>query len=178
MLYLLFLLQPCYYCTYICIHADRLLFNLLRAYRLTLIDTSIDGIRVLCCHLPEGVLDDNGGVVADSQLQKENPLPLAGAQKILVPLCHSVPALVLYEGIVAEEVHRHRLAAVRANRKKLGRDSHILLPLDHFTDHGFVIKGLLTARLTALEQAVIALRVEQPLFCQSQPSESSGQRSW
>ena len=41
---------------------------------------------------------------------------------------------------------------------------HILLPFDHFADHDFVIKGLLTARLAALEQAIIALRVEQPLF--------------
>ena len=53
---------------------------------------------------------------------------------------------------------------MRTGRKKLGRDFHIFLPLDHFADHSFVIKGFLTARLTALEQAVIALRVKKPLF--------------
>ena len=49
-------------------------------------------------------------------------------------------------------------------RKKLGRDFHILLPCDHFTNHSFVIKGFLTARFATLEQTIIALRVEQPLF--------------
>ena len=75
-----------------------------------------------------------------------------------------MPAFILYKGIITAEIHGQRLAAVRTGRKKLGRDFHIFLPLDHFADHSFVIKGFLTARLTALEQAVIALRVKKPLF--------------
>ena len=43
-------------------------------------------------------------------------------------------------------------------------NAHILLLLDHLPDDRFVIKCLLTAGLAALEQAVIALRIEQPLF--------------
>ena len=58
----------------------------------------------------------------------------------------------------------HRFPAVGADRKKFCRDFHIFLLRDHFTDHSFVLKGFLTARLTALEQAVIALRVKKPLF--------------
>ena len=75
-----------------------------------------------------------------------------------------MPALVLYECIVAAEIHGHGPATVGTGRKKLGRDFHVLLSLDHFTDHGFVIKGFLTARLAALEQAVIPLCVEQTLL--------------
>ena len=88
----------------------------------------------------------------------------AGSEEILIPLRCCVPAFILYKGIITAEIHGQRLAAVRTGRKKLGRDFHIFLPLDHFADHSFVIKGFLTARLTALEQAVIALRVKKPLF--------------
>ena len=49
-------------------------------------------------------------------------------------------------------------------REQLSRDFHILLPPDHFTNRGFVLKGFLTARRTALEQTIIALRVKQPFF--------------
>ena len=93
-----------------------------------------------------------------------NALPTSGAEKVLIPLRCSVPAFVFHKGIIAAEIHGHRLATVRADRQKFRWYFHILLPLDHFTDHGFVIEGLLTARLTALEQAVISLRIEQPLF--------------
>ena len=137
-----------------------MLLNLLRTNRLTLIDAGVGSVRVLRGHLPEGVLDDNGGVVAHAKFQKENLLPVTSAEEILIPLCCSVPALVLHKGIIAAEVHGHGLPAVWTGWKKLGRNFHILLPLDHFADHGFVIKGLLTARFAALEQAVISLRVE------------------
>lgn len=48
----------------ICIHTDRLPLDLLRANRLSLVDTGVDCVRVLRRHLPEGVLDDDWGVVA------------------------------------------------------------------------------------------------------------------
>lgn len=148
----------------ICINADRLPIYLLRTNCLPLIDTGISGMGVLRRHLPEGVLDDDRRIVAYTQFQKENALPTSGAEKVLIPLRCSVPAFVFHKGIIAAEIHGHRLATVRADRQKFRWYFHIFLPLDHFTDHGFVIESLLTARLTALEQAVISLRIEQPLF--------------
>ena len=50
------------------------------------------------------------------------------------------------------------------SEEELGRDFHIFLPLYHLPNYRFVIKSFLTARLTALKQTVIALRVEQALF--------------
>ena len=50
----------------ICIHADRLLFDLLRAGRLPLVDADVGGVRVLGCHLPEGVFDDDRGIIANA----------------------------------------------------------------------------------------------------------------
>ena len=47
----------------ICIDADGLPLNFLRANRLPLVDADVGGVRVLGCHLPEGVLDDDRGVV-------------------------------------------------------------------------------------------------------------------
>ena len=82
-----------------------------------------------------------------------------------------MPAPVFHKFIIAAEVHGQWFPTVGADRKKFGRDFHILLPFDHFEDHDFVIKGLLTARLAALEQAIIALRVEQPLFIKACPLE-------
>ena len=45
----------------ICIDADGLPLNFLRTNRLPLVDASVGGVRVLGCHLPEGVLDDDRG---------------------------------------------------------------------------------------------------------------------
>lgn len=75
-----------------------------------------------------------------------------------------MPALVFHKFIIAAQVHGQRFAAVGADGEQLGRDFHILLPLYHLPNDRFVIKSFLTARLTALEQTVIALCVEQPLF--------------
>ena len=47
----------------ICIDADGLPLNFRRTNRLPLVDTSVGGVRVLSCHLPEGVLDDDRGVM-------------------------------------------------------------------------------------------------------------------
>ena len=44
---------------------------------------------------------------------------------------------------------------------------HIFLPRHHFPNDSFVIEGFLTARLAALEQTIITLRIEQPLFVKS-----------
>ena len=144
--------------------ADGLPLNFLRASRLPLVDADIGGVGVLGCHLPEGVFDDDRRIVPNAQFQKEDFPACTGTEKILIPLRRPVPALVLHKCIIAAQVHGQRFAAAGADGEQLGRDFHIFLPLDPFTDHSFIIKGFLTARLTALEQAVIALRVKKPLF--------------
>ena len=148
----------------ICIDADGLQLNFLWANCLPLVDADVGGVWVLGCHLPERVFDDNGRIVPNAQFQKEDFLPCAGPEKVFIPFRCSVPAFVLHEGIIAAQVQGQRLPAVGTGRKKLGRYFHILLPLDHLPNDLLIIKGLLTARLTALEQTIIALRVEQALF--------------
>ena len=128
------------------------------------IDADVGGVRVLGCHLPEGVLDDDRGIIANAQLQKEDFPACTGTEKILIPLRCPAPALVFHKFIIAAQVHGQRFAAVGADGEQLGQDFHILLPLYHLPNDRFVIKSFLTARLTALEQTVIALCVEQPLF--------------
>ena len=75
-----------------------------------------------------------------------------------------MPAFILDKLVVRTEVHGQWFPAVGTDREQLCWDFHIFLPLDHFTNHSFVLKGFLTARLTALEQAIIALRVKKPFL--------------
>ena len=117
-----------------------------------MVDTGVSGVRVLRRHLPEGVLDDDRGIIANAQLQKENFSAFTGTKKIFISFRCSVPALVLDKLVVRTQVHGQWFPAVGADGEQLWRDFHIFLPLDHFPDDRFVIKGLLTARLTALEQ--------------------------
>ena len=83
----------------ICMDADGLPLNFLRTNRLPLVDASVGGVRVLGCHLPKGVLDDDRGVIANAKFQKEDFPACTGTEKILIPLCCSVPAIVLHEGM-------------------------------------------------------------------------------
>ena len=99
-----------------------------------MIDTDVGGVRVLRRHLTEGAFDDGRGIIANAQFQKEDFLPRAGSEKILIPRRCPMPALVLNKGIIEAEVHGHGLAAVGTGWKKLGRDFHIFLSLDHFTN--------------------------------------------
>ena len=50
----------------ICMDADGLPLDLLRANRLPLVDADVGGVRVLGCHLPEGVFDDDRGVIPNA----------------------------------------------------------------------------------------------------------------
>ena len=123
----------------------------MRANCLSLIDTGVDCIRILRRHLPEWIFDDDGGIIANAQFQKENFLLCVGSEKILIPLCCPVLALVLHKRIIAAEIHGHGFPAMGAMGNQFRRSTHILLLLHHLTNGGFVIKGFLTARLTALE---------------------------
>ena len=147
--------------TDICIDADGFFADFPGRTGLPQIDANIRSIRPLRRHTPEGVFDDCRGVVPCAQLQKECFAAFMAAQESAVALGGGVPALVLDKGIVAPQIHRHRLAADRATRHKLARHTHIMLLLNHPADDFLIVIGFLAARLTALEQAVIALCVEQ-----------------
>ena len=79
-------------------NADRLPLDLRRANGLPLIDADVECVWIFSGHPPERILDDDRGVVADTQFQKENILPLVTAQKFTVSLCRTVPSFVLYKG--------------------------------------------------------------------------------
>jgi hypothetical protein len=48
--------------------------------------------------LPERILDDDRGIIANAQFQKEDALPFMTVQKFTVSLCRMVPSFVLYKG--------------------------------------------------------------------------------
>ena len=50
----------------ICIDADGMPLNFLWTNCLPLVDADVGGVWVLGCHLPEGILDDDGGVIANA----------------------------------------------------------------------------------------------------------------
>lgn len=143
------------------INTNRPLLNLLRAHRLSPIDAGVNGVRICVCHLPEGVLDDNRGIIAHAQFEEQNFLSPARAEKMIIPLGGGVPAIVLYKGIVRAQVHGGGSAAMRAGGNQIGRDAHIRLPPHHFAHDRFIILGFMAAGPAALEKPVIALRVEQ-----------------
>ena len=86
------------------------------------------------------------------------------AQEILVAIGRSVPPLVLDKRIVGAQVHRKRGATVRAMGHKRRRDTQVLLVGDHMAYELFVVPCLLAAGLAALEQAVVSLRIKEPLL--------------
>ena len=129
---------------------------------------------VLRRHLPEGVLDDDRRIVAYTQFQKENALPTSGAEKVLIPLRCSVPAFVFHKGIIAAEIHGHRLATVRADRQKFRWYFHIFLlflfldaiqPIasNFFTSIGKAAKGILLS-LTRQVIFLLPLLIVLPIF--------------
>ena len=148
------------------VDADAPPLNFGRADRIAAVDTGVRRPRVLSGHAPKRVLDDPGRVVADAEFEVEHP-PGVRADKIRVSRGGGVPALVLDKAVVRAQIHRHRLAAMRAFRNQLGRDFHILLPLHHLSNRLLVVKSFLTAGLGALEQPVVALSVEKPRFVES-----------
>lgn len=127
----------------------------------------INGLRILRRHLPKRIFDDAWRVVASAKLQKKNVQVLVSAEKFRIPLSSSVPALILHEGVVAAQVHGHGLTADRTAGNELAGHAHVGLLLEHTQNDFFIVVGLLAARLCALEQAIIALRVEQTVFVEA-----------
>lgn len=58
--------------------------DLCRAVCLPQIDAGVDRFGILCRYPPEGVFDNDRGVEADAQFQKEDLLSLAGAEEAAV----------------------------------------------------------------------------------------------
>ena len=85
-------------CANICMDADRLPLNFRRANCLILVDTGVECVWIFSGHPPEWIFDDDWGVVANAQFQKEDALSLVTAQKFTVLLCRTVPSFVLYKG--------------------------------------------------------------------------------
>ena len=79
-------------------NGDRLPLDLRRANGLPLIDADVECVWIFSGHPPERILDDDRGVVANTQFQKEDALSLVTAQKFTVSLCRTVPSFVLYKG--------------------------------------------------------------------------------
>lgn len=120
--------------TYIHIDANWLPFNFLRANRLSLIDTDVGGVRVVRRHLPEGAFDDGPGYYS------QRPIPERGffATRGFGENSHTAP---LPDASPRPQQRYHRSGgswswACRSGIgwKKLGRDFHIFLPLDHFAN--------------------------------------------
>ena len=110
--------------------------------RLAEVYAGVDRLGILRRHVPERVFYNDRRVVTHAQFHEEDTLSAACAQEILIPLRRAMPALVLDKAVVTAQIQRQRPAAVRAGRDKLRRNPHILLPLEHLSDHGLVIKGL------------------------------------
>lgn len=92
-------------------------------------------------------------------------------EKILIPTISGVPSRVLYKSRIAAQIHSHRLSADWTVRDQRGRDLHIPLLCKHPPDNPFIVIGLVMAGPGTLPQAIIALRVEQPLLVKTRQLE-------
>ena len=99
-----------------------------------------------------------------SKLQKQNVQILVTADKAIIPVCGSIPALILHKSMVDPQIHRHRRTANRAVRHQLRWNFHIFLLSYHLPNLRFIVIGLFVTGFGALPKAVIALCVKQPLF--------------
>ncbi len=149
---------------YVGVDAYGLCTDFFGALCLAQVDAGVYCLRVLIGHLPEGVLDDAGGVAADTQLQKEYTLVFIGIHKIAVTCSGGMPACVLHKAMVGAQIHAHGLAAYRAAWNQAARYTSVLLLRHHLPHDFFVVVCGIVAGLGALKQAVIALCVEEPLL--------------
>ena len=95
-----------------------------------------------------------------------------------------MPAFVLHKRIIGPEVHAHRLTADRTARNQLRGNRHFkgytcrnsqcavflngkALGKYHLAHGLFIVIGLVVTGLAALPEAVIALRVEEPVLIES-----------
>ena len=137
------------------------------------VDGGVGGVWILHRPLDEGNLEYNGCVAAAAQIQEQQGRTAVRLyvqmppDKFGVSFRGSMPAFVLHKGLIGTQVDLHRAAADRTAGNQLRRDTHVLLLRYHLFDGLLVVVGLLMTGFRALEQAVVALCVEQPLFIKS-----------
>ena len=87
-----------------------------------------------------------------------------GTEKIFIPLRRSVPAFILDKLVV--RTGSWSVVSHSGDRLEEARSVFFIFScrLTISPNDRLIIKGFLTARLTALEQTIIALRVKQPLL--------------
>ena len=158
------LLQIIDYLADVGVDTDCLVDDFVRAIALAEVDTDVGRILILSRQLPERIFDYDRRIAADAQFQIDNVLVPVLLNEGVIPLSRLVPALVLDEFIVASKIHCHWLAANGTARDQLGRDCHIFLLFNHRNDSVIVVVGFVVTRHGALEQAVVALCIEQTLL--------------
>ena len=112
--------------------------------------------------VPEGVLDDDGRIVPDAQLQVQDAVAGVRLAERAVAEGSLVPSAILAERAVDAQVRNHGRPAARAAGNELARHPLVFLAARHLADLPLVVVRLVGAVAAALEQAVVPLRVEQP----------------
>ena len=159
-------------------YADAAVRKLAGNPRVVIVQAGVGGVRVLIGPVPEIELDDARRVPAHADLQIQYAIFRMGLREVQIALCGGVPACVLDKAIVRAQVHRQGLSAVWALGQQLRGDGHggpdapgndqriasaddKALCQHHIPHHGLIVPGLLAAGFAALEQAVVALGVEE-----------------
>ena len=87
----------------ISIDADGPFPDIVRAECLTEIYACVDGIRIVCSHLPERILDDTGSIITYAKLQIQY-LSVMAVQKIMITLRRLMPAFIFYKLIIRPQL--------------------------------------------------------------------------
>ena len=93
------------------IDTNALTSDLIGRIRFPEIQAGIYRFRVRAGHLPERILDDDRRIHTHTQFNEQDMQSLMAAEKFVITLRCSVPALVLDKGVICSEVHAHRLSA-------------------------------------------------------------------
>lgn len=91
------------------------------------IDAGVERIRVHLRVVPERVLDDDGRIESDAELQIEDGILLVRGEERFVARLRRMPALVLDEAPVSADADHHRTAIVRTDRHEFFRHDHLEL---------------------------------------------------
>ena len=148
----------------ISIYKNRAFTDLNRGLRLPKINAGISCQRIGISALPERVFNDARSIGANPQLQVKHLVSAVSGHEILVALGRLMPAGVLNESVIGAQIHTHRLTTPGAVRHKLAGNTHVTLGFNHELHGLIVVVSIGVARLGALPQAVITLRVKQALF--------------
>ena len=151
----------------ISINHNRPVLDLFHSERLAKVDGGINRLWVFVGHLHKRQFDDGRGVAPDAEVPIQNLTVLVAVHEIEVTLCSLVPAFVLYKGVVGTEIDLHGAAADGTMGNQFGRDFHIVLRRNHSPDGFLIVVGFLVTRFRTLEQPVVALGIEQPLFVEA-----------